>query len=120
MYIVMSGQVEVVGGENNKDVYATLDRGSVFGEIRYNLKLLIFFCDLHLPSSCSLLALSGGNRRTASVRSKGFSQLFILSKSDFEEAMQDYPEAEKVLKRRAKYIRAVVTLGGTSHFRMFV
>ena len=119
MYIVMSGQVEVVGGENNKDVYATLDRGSVFGEIRYEFKLLIFFCDLHL-SSCSLLALAGGNRRTASVRSKGFSQLFILSKSDFEEAMQDYPEAEKVLKRRAKYVRAVVTLRRTSQIRTLV
>ena len=52
--------------------------------------------------SYSLLALSGGNRRTADVRSKGYSQLFILSKNDFEEAMREYPEAAKILKHRAK------------------
>ena len=52
--------------------------------------------------SVSLLALAGGNRRTANVRSKGFSNLFILSKADFEGAMADYPEAHKLLKKKAK------------------
>lgn len=52
----------------------------------------------------SLLALSGGegNRRTADVVCKGFTNLFILSKGDFEAAMSEYPEAHRHMKKRAK------------------
>ena len=57
---------------------------------------------LHPFSYFSLLALAGGNRRTADVRAHGFSNVFILSKVDFEEAMRDYPEANTLLKKRAK------------------
>ncbi|KAK3577856.1 hypothetical protein CHS0354_010416 [Potamilus streckersoni] len=90
MYIVSQGQVDVVGGPNNDIVLATLKEGSVFGEI-------------------SLLSLNteGGNRRTADVRCKGFTNLFILSKLDFEAAMRDYPEAHSMLKKRAKKLLRV-------------
>ncbi|XP_069114522.1 uncharacterized protein [Argopecten irradians] len=98
MYIVSQGQVEVVGGPEGTTVLATLKEGSVFGEI-------------------SLLAIAAdGNRRTADVRCKGFTNLFILSQTEFEDAMAEYPEAHKLLKKRArKLLRQNAKLSTKSH-----
>lgn len=81
MYIVDKGIVEVL--VNGKAV-VQLKKGSVFGEI-------------------SLLAVGdGGNRRTADVVSKGYSTLYVLHKNDLDEVLRDYPDVEKVLRKKAK------------------
>lgn len=45
-----------------------------------------------------------GNRRTANVRSVGYSDLFCLSKSDLWDALQEYPEGRKSLLERGKQL----------------
>uniref|UniRef100_A0A4W5K3K2 Cyclic nucleotide gated channel subunit beta 1b n=1 Tax=Hucho hucho TaxID=62062 RepID=A0A4W5K3K2_9TELE len=81
MYIIKAGEVQVVGGPDGKTVFVTLKSGSVFGEI-------------------SLLAVGGGNRRTANVVAHGFANLFILDKKDLNEILVHYPESQKLLRKK--------------------
>ncbi|XP_073081903.1 cyclic nucleotide-gated channel beta-1 [Manis javanica] len=83
MYIIQAGQVRVLGGPDGKSVLVTLKAGSVFGEI-------------------SLLAVGGGNRRTANVVAHGFTNLFILDKKDLNEILVHYPESQKLLRKKAR------------------
>ena len=74
MYICARGRLQVVDTDG-KTVLATLKAGSYFGEI-------------------SILNMgTAGNRRTASVRSVGYSDLFVLSKTDMWDVLKDYPAA---------------------------
>ncbi|XP_003740047.1 cyclic nucleotide-gated cation channel alpha-3 [Galendromus occidentalis] len=87
MYIVKRGKLCVVG-DDGKTVFATLQDGSVFGEL-------------------SILNIQGnktGNRRTANVRSQGYSDLFVLSKEDLWSVLEEYPEAKEMLIRKGTEI----------------
>ncbi|KAM9301919.1 cyclic nucleotide-gated channel beta-1 [Gastrophryne carolinensis] len=83
MYIIKAGQVQVLGGPDGQTVLVSLKAGSVFGEI-------------------SLLAVGGGNRRTANVVAHGFTNLFILDKKDLSDILTHYPESQRLLRRKAK------------------
>lgn len=83
MYIVNKGRLQVVG-DDGKTILATLQPGSYFGEI-------------------SILDLGyEGNRRTASVRSVGYSDLFVLSKNDLWDVLKEYPTARVRLEEIAR------------------
>lgn len=87
MYIVKRGELNVLS-EDCQTVYGKLTDGSVFGEL-------------------SILNISGvrtRNRRTASVRSVGYSDLFALSKQDLWQVLEDYPDAKTMLVDRGKEI----------------
>lgn len=83
MYIVSRGILEVVTNEG-LTVVATLKAGSYFGEI-------------------SVLNVGlAGNKRTASVRSVGYSDLFCLNKQDLWDVLKNYPNAEARIRARAE------------------
>ncbi|XP_069355433.1 cyclic nucleotide-gated channel beta-1-like isoform X2 [Maniola hyperantus] len=67
---------------DEREVLATLGEGSVFGEI-------------------SLLGINGLRRRTATVRSRGYSSLFALSRNDLDAALKYHKEAANILRLRA-------------------
>lgn len=80
MYIVNSGKLEVLADENG-EVLKELIHGEYFGEI-------------------SVLNLGLGNshrRRTAFVRSVGYTALFCLSQTDLLDVLDDYPKTKAML-----------------------
>ncbi|PWA23602.1 hypothetical protein CCH79_00005768 [Gambusia affinis] len=87
MYIIKEGHLAVVG-DDGVTQFAVLTSGSCFGEI-------------------SILNISGskmGNRRTANIRSLGYSDLFCLSKQELMEALQEFPHARAQLEQRGRDI----------------
>lgn len=54
--------------------------------------------------SSSSLGSKAGNRRTANIRSIGYSDLFCLSKDDLMEALTEYPDAKAMLEEKGRQI----------------
>ncbi|KAM6939149.1 cyclic nucleotide-gated channel cone photoreceptor subunit alpha [Lycodopsis pacificus] len=87
MYIIKEGKLAVVA-DDGVTQFVVLSDGAYFGEI-------------------SILGIKGskaGNRRTANIRSVGYSDLFALSKDDLMEALTEYPDAKKALEEKGKDI----------------
>ncbi|XP_055644039.1 uncharacterized protein LOC129780113 isoform X3 [Toxorhynchites rutilus septentrionalis] len=90
MFIIADGILEVLS-ETGK-VLTTMKAGDFFGEI-------------------GILNLDGLNKRTADVRSVGYSELFSLSREDVLTAMKDYPDAQEILhtlgRKRLMEVRCI-------------
>uniref|UniRef100_A0A8C9XI05 Cyclic nucleotide gated channel subunit alpha 3 n=1 Tax=Sander lucioperca TaxID=283035 RepID=A0A8C9XI05_SANLU len=87
MYIIKGGKLAVVA-DDGVTQFVVLSDGAYFGEI-------------------SILGIKGskaGNRRTANIRSVGYSDLFALSKDDLMEALTEYPDAKGMLEEKGKAI----------------
>lgn len=54
--------------------------------------------------SCPSSGSKAGNRRTANIRSIGYSDLFCLSKDDLMEALTEYPDAKAMLEEKGRQI----------------
>uniref|UniRef100_A0A915NCB7 Cyclic nucleotide-binding domain-containing protein n=1 Tax=Meloidogyne javanica TaxID=6303 RepID=A0A915NCB7_MELJA len=87
MYIVKKGRLQVVSDDGMK-IFHTLLEGAVFGELSL----------LNIPGS------KHGNRRSASIRSVGYTDLFVLKKADLWEALREYPEAKRMLVHKGREI----------------
>ncbi|XP_032297473.1 cyclic nucleotide-gated cation channel alpha-3 isoform X1 [Coturnix japonica] len=87
MYIIKEGKLAVVA-DDGMTQFVVLSDGSYFGEI----------------SILNIKGSKAGNRRTANIRSIGYSDLFCLSKDDLMEALTEYPEAKKALEEKGRQI----------------
>ncbi|CAL1534599.1 unnamed protein product, partial [Lymnaea stagnalis] len=87
MYIINHGKVEILFPDSETggmQQVAVMNPGNFFGEI-------------------SLLKVDAGqNKRTADVRSIGFSELLCLSRRDLMAALTEYPEAKRILEEYAR------------------
>lgn len=72
--------------------------------------LVSFETDPFVSLARSLLAVGGGNRRTANVIAHGFANLFILDKKGLNEILVHYPESQKLLRRKAKWDSVMTSL----------
>ncbi|XP_075053727.1 cyclic nucleotide-gated channel alpha-4 [Mixophyes fleayi] len=87
MYIIKDGKLAVVA-DDGVTQFAVLGEGNYFGEI----------------SIINIKGNTSGNRRTANIRSIGYSDLFCLSKEDLKDALTEYPDAKTILEDKGREI----------------
>lgn len=87
MYIIKDGKLAVVA-DDGVTQFVVLGSGSYFGEI----------------SILNIKGSKAGNRRTANIRSIGYSDLFCLSKDDLMESLTEYPDAKGMLEDKGREI----------------
>ncbi|NP_445949.2 cGMP-gated cation channel alpha-1 isoform X1 [Rattus norvegicus] len=87
MYIIKEGKLAVVADDGITQ-FVVLSDGSYFGEI----------------SILNIKGSKAGNRRTANIKSIGYSDLFCLSKDDLMEALTEYPDAKTMLEEKGRQI----------------
>ncbi|XP_049746641.1 cyclic nucleotide-gated cation channel alpha-4 [Elephas maximus indicus] len=87
MYIIREGKLAVVA-DDGVTQYAVLGAGLYFGEI----------------SIINIKGNMSGNRRTANIKSLGYSDLFCLSKEDLREVLSEYPQAQTVMEEKGREI----------------
>ena len=89
MYIIKRGHLGVVS-DDGKTTFVVLKEGAVFGEISI----------LNIPGS------KNGNRRTANVKSLGYSDLYTLRKEDLWMVLDNYPESlSKIIEKGKSILR---------------
>jgi seryl-tRNA synthetase len=70
--------------------------------------ILARFCVIHSIDRagvvCCATGNKNGNRRTANIRSVGYSDLFVLSKEDLWEALKEYPESKRTLTEKGRHM----------------
>eukprot|EP00079_Xenopus_tropicalis_P031616 XP_017945387.1 PREDICTED: cyclic nucleotide-gated cation channel alpha-4 [Xenopus tropicalis] len=87
MYIIKEGKLAVVA-DDGVTQFAELGEGNYFGEI----------------SILNIRGNTSGNRRTANIKSIGYSDLFCLSKEDLRDALREYPDAKAILEQKGREI----------------
>ncbi|CAH2226163.1 cyclic nucleotide-gated cation channel alpha-4 [Pelobates cultripes] len=87
MYIIKEGKLAVVA-DDGVTQFAVLGEGNYFGEI----------------SILNIKGNTSGNRRTANIKSIGYSDLFCLSKEDLTDVLTQYPDAKAILEEKGREI----------------
>lgn len=111
MYIIKRGKLAVVS-DDGKTTFVVLNEGSVFGEISIlNIpgeKKRTDFAPVEQKNWIgvwfSRWGSKNGNRRTANVKSLGYSDLYTLSKDDLWQVLDNYPESLAKIVEKGKSI----------------